>query len=445
MTEFLTTENIIEIFEKEKSSLHSLYGLKAAVHAALDNRKAIETLIKDIDKNQLKFSSENITATRKGIGLWATDNIKGAIETFEKAHSSKESSFFAGICRLESGEPEKALHLLNKVYEMDSISQDENEYLLVVSALAESHTTSGKPDKALELLKKHQSKLNKSAEFHYQLGLAYDMQNYHPEAETEYKTSLKIEVDYPKALFRIAYKHDLYGNEEEAMRLYETLTNIKPPYVNAFLNLGTIYDDLQEYDKAEYCFKTVLDSIPGHKKAALFLKDVIASKNMFYDEDAKKKDEQVKKLMSITLTDFPLSARSKNCLSKLEVFTLGDLVRKTEDEIRSCKNVGETSIKEIKELLMQKGLALAESAEAAMSMEHAAGLASPQELLSKSIDEIDWSPRCKKAIKKLKMTTIADIVSKSEQELLGCQNFGIVSLDEVKLKLTKVGLSLRKQ
>ena len=63
-------------------------------------------------------------------------------------------------------------------------------------------------------------------------------------------------------------------------------------------------------------------------------------------------------VLSIPVTDFELSVRSRNCLQKMGIMTLGDLCRCTEQELLASKNFGETSLIEIKEMLASKGLRL---------------------------------------------------------------------------------------
>ena len=57
------------------------------------------------------------------------------------------------------------------------------------------------------------------------------------------------------------------------------------------------------------------------------------------------------------ITDFELSVRSRNCLKKMNIRSLGDLLKTTEQELLSYKNFGETSLNEIKALLDAKGSA----------------------------------------------------------------------------------------
>ena len=54
-------------------------------------------------------------------------------------------------------------------------------------------------------------------------------------------------------------------------------------------------------------------------------------------------------VMDIPVTDFELSVRARNCLKKMNIRTLGDLVRTTEQQLLAYKNFGETSLKELQE------------------------------------------------------------------------------------------------
>ena len=55
--------------------------------------------------------------------------------------------------------------------------------------------------------------------------------------------------------------------------------------------------------------------------------------------------------------------RARNCLKKMEIRTLGDLLKVSENELLSYKNFGETSLVEIKHMLTARGLRLGQGAE----------------------------------------------------------------------------------
>ena len=63
--------------------------------------------------------------------------------------------------------------------------------------------------------------------------------------------------------------------------------------------------------------------------------------------------------------------------------------------------------------------------------------------LELAIEELDLSERPRNCLKRARVDTIGQLVSKTEDDLLAITNFGSKSLDEVLLKLDERGLSLR--
>ena len=59
-----------------------------------------------------------------------------------------------------------------------------------------------------------------------------------------------------------------------------------------------------------------------------------------------------------SVDELDLSVRAENCLQAANIKHIGDLVQKTEAEMLKTKNFGRKSLKEIKELLAEMGLAL---------------------------------------------------------------------------------------
>jgi len=178
----------------------------------------------------------------------------------------------------------------------------------------------------------------------------------------------------------------------------------------------------------------------------LFVKDARASGNMYYDEDAQKKRDRMTQVLSVPVTDFELSVRSRNCLQKMGIATLGDLCRCTEQELLASKNFGETSLVEIKEMLGSKGLRLGQLA----PERHALELFEPetlsadeQALLTRPITDLNLSVRARKCMVRLGVNTIGELVRRTGDELLECKNFGVTSLNEVRDKLSVHGLKLR--
>ena len=62
--------------------------------------------------------------------------------------------------------------------------------------------------------------------------------------------------------------------------------------------------------------------------------------------------------LSIPIEDLDLSVRSYNCLKRVGIETIGDLVSKTESELAAMPNFGKKSIEEVRETLQAHGLTL---------------------------------------------------------------------------------------
>jgi DNA-directed RNA polymerase subunit alpha len=66
-----------------------------------------------------------------------------------------------------------------------------------------------------------------------------------------------------------------------------------------------------------------------------------------------------------------------------------------------------------------------------------------QGILNKSVDDVQLSVRSRKCLQRLNIRALGELIRKTEAELLGCKNFGVTSLNEIKKMLTNYGLSLR--
>lgn len=67
------------------------------------------------------------------------------------------------------------------------------------------------------------------------------------------------------------------------------------------------------------------------------------------------------------------------------------------------------------------------------------------ELLNKLVSEMSFSVRASNCLKNAKISSVGELVRKSEEELLACKNFGKKSLEEIKEKLKELNLSLGMQ
>src|SRR5690606_19252861 len=165
------------------------------------------------------------------------------------------------------------------------------------------------------------------------------------DAIDHYRKAVERDGELAEGWFRLGYLLDLYGTDDEerrdeAVHAYEACLRILPVHTNAVINLGLLYEDRERYHDAVKCYEAVLRVHPNHPRAKLYLGDALAATRMFYDRDQEKKADRYSQILKIPVTDFELSVRSRNCLQKMNIETLGDLIMKRESELLSYKNFG---------------------------------------------------------------------------------------------------------
>src|SRR3954471_2211932 len=203
----------------------------------------------------------------------------------------------------------------------------------------------------------------RAAEEYYRRGLEADKEGNHERAVEFYERALGENPDHEQAAFHLAVLYDRRAKDAKAIELYERICTSPPVHLNALMNLAVLYEDNNHYDEAHRCLDAILRTNPNHNRARLYMKDVDSARSMYYDEDADRRGDRRNQVLEIPITDFELSVRSRNCLKKMNLKSLGDLLKTTEQELLSYKNFGETSLNEIKALLAQKGLRLGQAAD----------------------------------------------------------------------------------
>jgi DNA-directed RNA polymerase subunit alpha len=70
------------------------------------------------------------------------------------------------------------------------------------------------------------------------------------------------------------------------------------------------------------------------------------------------KAPQIDPILLQPVDDLELTVRSANCLKAENIYYIGDLIQRTENELLKTPNLGRKSLNEIKEVLATKGLTL---------------------------------------------------------------------------------------
>lgn len=78
----------------------------------------------------------------------------------------------------------------------------------------------------------------------------------------------------------------------------------------------------------------------------------------FGDEEVSEDEQLLKQLLNTDVEELELSVRSSNCLKNASIRKIGELIRKTEEDIAKTRNFGKKSLEEIKEKLAARNLTL---------------------------------------------------------------------------------------
>jgi DNA-directed RNA polymerase subunit alpha len=452
MTDQMTSD-VRALMDRDPFDLSTVADLRELLGRDPSRYRTLREAVQNIKDRARGGELEPDLQLRLGVAEVLHGHYLQALEHLEKAGDSGMAHFHRGL----------ALENLQRWDEaadaFAAAGASDYDAKLATLHRAGAMRRAGKPDVARSLLKELEGQADGKAEYHYQIGCLLADDREQIEAAAAFERALELDRDHTGALFQLAYINDLYGNDEDAVNYYRQCLRHPPVPLAALINLGILLEDDQRYREAETFYNQVLDHLGNEPRARLYAKDCRASRDMYYDESLEKQYDRLRTLLEIPVTDFELSVRSRNCLRKMNIRTLGDLTRTTEVALLASKNFGETSLSEIKQIMDTKGLRLGMALESA---ERGAALArpthhapvpsgpsavevSPEEraILGKPISELNLSVRSRKCMSKLNLQTIGDLVSRTGDELLECKNFGVTSLNEVREKLSEMGLKLR--
>ena len=435
MSQAQATASVTRILLAPDIDIEEFLSLPHLVRQSKAERQELESALQDFPSRASGLSDANL---REQAARWALGQKPEGLGR----SNHPLALMIHGRVAEGDGDLDKALSCYEKAAEAAP-----TESVCVLSRVR-ALCSQGRAREALDLLDQLRDEFSDRGEFSYQEGRALDALGRHDEAAQSYEQAIKLNPEHYRAVFQLARLLDLRGDDQAALELYRRIgPGSKHAFVSACLNMALIHEDRGEYDNAISCCRSVLKVDPNSHRARLFLGDTEASGRMYYSPEEAKETERLEAVLRVPVTDFELSVRSRNCLAKMNIHTLGDLVRQGEQELLSYKNFGETSLREIKEMLADRGLRLGMLKEdgqprpAVQDRPRAPMPATSHE--NTPIDELELSVRSRKCMDRLGIQTIGQLCAKSEKELASAKNFGKVSLQEIKAKLGERGLSLR--
>jgi DNA-directed RNA polymerase subunit alpha len=378
---------------------------------------------------------------KMGVVQFYQGNMPGAVEHLKQSEGPL-AAFFLGRAYTHLHEYDDAMKAFDKAEKTGYAAQQ------VQLQKAGVLRAQGHKSEAKSILGKVRDMAAHNAEYHFQDGSLAEAEGDTVRATKSFERSVELDPAHSGALFRLAFLNDLAGNDNDAMSYYEKCLKHPPVGKGVLCNLGVLYEDHGQYDKAVDCFRRLHKADPRDEQARLFLKDAEASQSMFYSPEDESMVQVNRQILEVPITDFELSVRSRNCLKRMNIRTLGDLTRINENQLLTSKNFGETSLDEIRAIMVAKGLNIGQSLEQGQAYEmryRPQQNLSPEEqaILSKPVSDLNLSVRARKCMNRLSLTTLGELVARTADELMEAKNFGVTSLNEVREKLTALGLKLR--
>ncbi len=431
-------------FDITKAAIPSFGALQQARAQVFSTRKSKDAFAREV----AAMSASGEEGRRKGLGQWMVGDYAAAAAQLQPYASDDVASFTRANSLVSAGQPKDALPIFKRLSE--AYPNEPRPRGAMLEARLEADLISGSPEDAFAQLKRGLAEapasFAASCEGEYLNGRVAESERKYGVALDHYENAYEADPTHRGLLFRAAHLFERCGEDVTALRFYQTLAQMLPIDRNVLFNLGMLYEDLGRDRQAAACYDVLVRNDPTDRRARLYFKDARSALSMYYDEDLERKEDRLNQILRTPISDFELSVRARNCLNKMNIITLGDLVRQTEAELLAYKNFGETSLNEIKEILGSKNLRLGMAHEEAVASIEAAThprvSGENSELLNRPIGDLDLSIRARRTVESLGCLTVGDTVQHSEEELLGMPNFGVTSLTELKRKLSEMGLKL---
>jgi DNA-directed RNA polymerase subunit alpha len=445
-------------FDLRTAPIPNFTTLAQARTEVFRTRRSLESFARDVES----MGTEGDEGRRRGLGLWMVGRYADAVQALAQYEQNDVvASFTLGGALMSLGRCSDAAPIFERL--TNQYPTEPKPRGLWMEAQVEIALEKGEAEdvaaKIMADLEAAPSEFASSAEFHYLRGRALELRHEFEAALDDYAAAREIDPAHRTNLSRLAHLAERCGLDDLALEAYRALARQLPIDKSVLFNLGILLEDLGRDQEAAACYDIIVRNDPTNQRARIYLEDARSAIDMYYDEDLERKEDRLNQILRTPITDFELSVRARNCLNKMNILVLGDLVKLTEPELLSYKNFGETSLNEIKEILGSKGLRLGmkheeavASVEAAARPRAAAAAAAAaagapsggdsSSMLERPLAQLDLSIRVRRALENLSCMTLGDVVQHAEDELLSMPNFGQTSLQELKRKLGDFGLKL---
>lgn len=293
---------------------------------------------------------------------------------------------------------------------------------------------------------------------------------YYDEIEEKYKLTLEAPKDaikdYKIYCWEIIYdSYIMYGMRDEIINTLDKL-GLYLIYLEEYYSKEKIIEILEKFEKQNLLDSILLEYVKKYYNNEKFDFDKLLCKvnfnieylntNIIFEgEDNAAIKNEANSILNTRIEELDLSTRTYNCLKKYEINNVLDMLNLTYDEIIKFKNLGSKSRKEIKKKqeeiknklnnfnsLVEINKINDVSEENFIDEKYTFTF---DELLNLNIKELNLSVRSFNGLVQNKITSVGDLIKKSEIDLWKMNNIGQKSvreivnvIDELKIKLEKL-------
>jgi tetratricopeptide (TPR) repeat protein len=221
----------IDLFGEVPPNVEQIRKLSQQVQSSESNFNAFAQLV---EQNLARTGAKGCLAA--GIGLFILGRYSEAVDKLEKAADCAEKFTYLAFALRRSGRFDEAIKAL------DSSAKQGADALAVALEKASTHRKAGKLEAAQKELQGCANFKNVSAEYHYQLARLLEAQGLYDDAINNYKAALELAPENQEALFHLAFRCDIQGDEDAAVDYYKAIASTSTVYVTSpsFMRIETI-------------------------------------------------------------------------------------------------------------------------------------------------------------------------------------------------------------
>jgi arylsulfatase A-like enzyme/Tfp pilus assembly protein PilF len=270
-----STEASLKIDPKDK--IHLAQGLQTASFLAQEQRykESIETVLPVLQEDP-DMTDGHFIAGVSYIGLKEYDKaIDALLKTILRRPDHTMALYNVGYAYELKGEKQEALDWFFKVLKY------EPTHLYASLKIAHLYRMMNKPELArpyfFQAMSTYQRFLASTksdkvrSSLHSTIGESYFGAGEFEKAEEHYKAAIDLTPDRKGLHYNLALIYEAKGNPVAAIEEYQKETEVNAQNFKAFNNLGLLYKQTRQFDRAALCFRKVVQLLPKDPRGYLLL------------------------------------------------------------------------------------------------------------------------------------------------------------------------------